>query len=142
MGRKNDQHFQVVVAPHTNPIKGSFTTKLGWYNPKTKEFKVNKEAVLEWINKGAKPSNTVAKLLIAQGIKHKNIVYIPDAPAKPRKKDAGKKESVVKAPKNEESAPEVTDDKISQNVTEKTSSQESEVPPVDKKTPTETLSDS
>lgn len=131
VGRKNEPHYQVVVAPHTNPVKGSFIAKLGWYNPQTKELKVDKEAVLEWVNKGAKPSNTMAKLLIAQGIKHKNIVFVKDAPGKPKVKEADGKAKAPVAPKEEaptpqsktggteprpesvgEKAPEVTDEKV------------------------------
>ena len=111
VGKKNEAHFQLVVAPRENSVKGGFTAKLGWFNPKTKELVVNKESVIEWVNKGAKPSNTAAKLLIAEGIKHKNIVYVPDAPSKPKKKAQEKAKPKEKA-SNEEKAPEVTTEEL------------------------------
>lgn len=111
VGKKNESHFQLVVAPRENSVKGSFTAKLGWYNPKTKELVIDKKAVLDWVEKGAKPSNTAAKLLLSQGIKHKNIVYIPDAPGKPKKKAQEKSKPKEKA-SNSEKAPEVTTEEL------------------------------
>jgi len=112
IGRKNEPHFQVVVAPHTNSVKGNVTQRLGWYNPKTKELKVDKDLVISWVNKGAKPSNTMAKLLISQGIKHKNIVFVKDAPGKPRTKESDTKKKTPAAPAEPEKAPDITDEKV------------------------------
>jgi len=104
VGRKNEPHYQVVVTPHTNPAKGSFTAKLGWYNPTTKELKVNKEATLSWLNSGAQPSNTVAKLLLGASIKHKLIVYKQDTPKKPKKTE--KQEKDKSSATKEDTAPQ------------------------------------
>lgn len=111
VGRKNEPHYQIVVTPHTNPVKSNFHAKLGWFDPKTKQVKVDKEAVLDWLNKGAQPSNRVAKLLVEQKITHKAIKFVPNAPraAKKGKKDADK---APKAPVTEEKAAEVTTSEI------------------------------
>jgi small subunit ribosomal protein S16 len=37
--------------------------ELGYYNPRSKDLKVNKEAVEKWIKTGAQVSDTVASLL-------------------------------------------------------------------------------
>jgi len=117
VGRKNEPHYQVVVIPHTNSAQGHITDNLGWYNPSTKELKVDKEKLLDWVKKGAKPSNTVARLLIKNGIKNPKIVYVPNKPRAAKvDKDAKKK---APAPKTQEQAEEVTTD---------------EVPPADDKT--------
>lgn len=92
VGRKNEPHYQVVVTPHTNSAKGSFTAKLGWYNPTTKELKIDEKAILSWLNSGAQPSNTMAKLLIKAGVKHKLIVYKQDAPKKAKKVEKQEKD--------------------------------------------------
>ncbi len=63
-GKKNFATYRVVVADRGAPIKGKFVADLGPYNPHTDVFKVNKEVVLEWINKGAKPTATVHNLLV------------------------------------------------------------------------------
>ena len=64
---------------------------------------------MEWVNKGAKPSNSVAKFLIANKITHKHIVFIPDAPGKKKSKsgDKGEQKSenkVDESAKKEESS--------------------------------------
>jgi small subunit ribosomal protein S16 len=37
--------------------------ELGYYNPRSKDLKVNKEAVEKWIKTGAQASDTVTSLL-------------------------------------------------------------------------------
>lgn len=76
IGKKNKPTYRVVVAEHTWAAAGKFTVDLGFYNPHTKEIKVDKETVLAWLKKGAKPSNTVAKLLQNLKFKHASIVVV------------------------------------------------------------------
>jgi len=76
IGKKNKPTYRVVVAEHTAAVNGSFVEDLGFYNPYSKELSINQEAALEWFNKGAKPSNTVARLLEKAKLKHKSIVVI------------------------------------------------------------------
>lgn len=112
VGRKNEPHYQVVVTPHTNSVKGNFTEKLGWYNPATKELKIDKEATTNWLNKGAQPSNTMAKLLIKAGVKHKLVVYIEKPPRKPKgeqkEESTPKKETKTQEPQPEAEKAEET----------------------------------
>ena len=111
VGRKNEPHYQIVVTPHTNPVKSNYLVKVGWFNPKTKEVKVDAAQVLEWLNKGAQPSNRVAKLLTEQNIKHPSIKYVPKTPKAPKKgkKDAGAKKP---APVVAEQAAEATTEEV------------------------------
>lgn len=74
VGRKNLPHYRIVVAEHTEPVKGKFIEILGNYSPLTKATVLDKDKALAWMNKGAKPSNMVAKILKRQGLKHKSIV--------------------------------------------------------------------
>ena len=46
------------------PVKGRTIDDVGFYNPHTSEFNVNKESVQEWLAKGTKASPTVHNLLI------------------------------------------------------------------------------
>lgn len=87
-GRRNLPHYRVVLAQHHAPIKGKFIKKLGHFDPKRHIITFDKKAVLSWLDKGAKPSNTLARLFIEQGVKHKNITYIKRKakPAKQNKK--------------------------------------------------------
>jgi len=63
-GRKNSPFYRIVVADIRSPRDGRFIEQLGYYNPlNKKELKIDLEKADEWITKGAKPSNTVAKLM-------------------------------------------------------------------------------
>jgi len=53
-----------VVADQRAPIKGRFVADVGFYDPHTDVFKVDKEKVQEWISNGAKPTATVNNLLV------------------------------------------------------------------------------
>lgn len=55
---------------------GRFLLDLGYYDPHTKKFSVDKEKILEWLNKGAQPSNTLSKLLKNEKVKHSSVVVI------------------------------------------------------------------
>lgn len=73
-GKKNQPFYRIVVANHHDPVKGGYIAKIGHYNPLKKALVLDKEAALDWMNKGAKPSNTVAKLFKKQAIEHQSIV--------------------------------------------------------------------
>lgn len=63
-GAKNVPLYRIVVADSRSPVKGRFIEKLGWYDPRVKKVEVDKNRVLNWVNKGAKVSNSVRKLLL------------------------------------------------------------------------------
>src|SRR3989344_2106189 len=95
IGKKNKPAYRIVVAEHSSAVNGPFVEDLGFYNPHTKTFSIDKEAVTGWMNKGAKPSNTVARLLEKEKIKHKSIVVIKYNKA-PKKKVEEKAAPVAK----------------------------------------------
>jgi len=65
VGSKKQPYYRIVVADSRSPRDGKIIEKLGTYDPKTEPSKVviDREKAAEWIKKGAKPSNTVEKLL-------------------------------------------------------------------------------
>ncbi len=71
-GRKNLATYRVVVAEHARPVKSKFIEILGFYLPQQKntEFKIDAEKVEAWIKKGARPSDTLARLLKRNGMKN------------------------------------------------------------------------
>lgn len=73
-GKKGQPSYRIVVADERASIYGKYIEMLGHYNPQTKMVVLNKDKALEWMNKGAKPSNTVAKILKKQEVKHPSIV--------------------------------------------------------------------
>ena len=69
-GAKKKPYYQVVVADERCPRDGRFIAKLGQYDPKQDPPMINLEEdrTLEWLNKGAQPTDTVRQLLRKQGI--------------------------------------------------------------------------
>ncbi len=68
-GRKKQPFYKIVVTDKNNPPKsGRFKEIVGFYNPLTKEYKIEKDKVLSWIEKGAQPTVVVNNLLIKKGI--------------------------------------------------------------------------
>ena len=65
VGTVSKPRYRVVVADSRFPKEGRFVEILGSYNPfdKEKGFVVKAEKVSAWIKKGARPTNTVMKLL-------------------------------------------------------------------------------
>ena len=100
IGKKNKPTYRVVVAEHSNAVNGPFVVDLGFYNPHSKQFSIDKDAVTDWMNKGAKPSNRVARLLEKEKIKHKSVVVIKYQKASKKKAEGAKK--VVKPEAAEE----------------------------------------
>lgn len=97
IGKKNKPTYRLTVAEHTKPVNGSFVADVGFYNPHTKVAGLQSEEILEWLKKGAQPSNSVAKLLEREKIKHNSIVII--------KKNKKSKKAVEENPKTAPVAP-------------------------------------
>ncbi len=64
-GSKKKPVYRVVVAEKTAPRDGRFLEILGHYNPVSTpaEFQLDLERVNHWLSKGAKPSDTVRRLI-------------------------------------------------------------------------------
>lgn len=70
MGAKKAPFYRIVAADSRAPRDGRFIELLGTYDPNCNPVKVTvkEERVLEWLNNGAQPSDTVKNLLSKQGI--------------------------------------------------------------------------
>ena len=69
LGKKKAPTYRVIVADERAPRDGRFIEELGYYDP-TKDpsvIKIDTERAQEWIKNGAKPTDTVAKLLKIAG---------------------------------------------------------------------------
>lgn len=107
IGRTHEPFYRIVVTDEKSPVQGKFIAQIGHYNPKTKELTIQKDNASDWMNKGAKPSNTVAKLMKKEKMTHKSIVVVQTK--KTVKKEEAKAEEVKAAPKSEEVTEEVTE---------------------------------
>ena len=67
IGAKKTPHYRVVVTDGRNRRDGMPIEELGYYNPRSKELKLDKEAVERWIKNGAQPSETVQSLIRKAG---------------------------------------------------------------------------
>ena len=69
-GAKKQPAYRVVVAESSAPRDGTFLENLGHYNPLTHPttFEVKEERLREWLQKGAQPTERVARLLSSRGI--------------------------------------------------------------------------
>ena len=70
LGKKKQPTYRVIVADERSPRDGRFIDELGFYDP-TQEpsvVKIDTDKAKDWIAKGAKPTDTVAKLLKIAGL--------------------------------------------------------------------------
>jgi len=72
-GGKKKPFYKVVVIDSRKPRDGKFIEQLGYYQPISDPciFKVDKEASLKWIERGAQLSETVKNLFKKEGISKK-----------------------------------------------------------------------
>ena len=70
MGSKKKPFYRINVADSRAPRDGRFIETVGTYNPLLAENSVTlkEERVLEWLAKGAQPSDTVRALLSNAGV--------------------------------------------------------------------------
>jgi small subunit ribosomal protein S16 len=69
-GKKDRAFFHIVVADSRAPRDGAFIEKLGIYNPTTNPatIDINFDSTLEWVLKGAQPSDTCRAILSYKGV--------------------------------------------------------------------------
>lgn len=67
MGAKKNPFYRIVVADSRSPRDGRLIEELGYYNPITKELKVDNDKAADWVKKGAQPTDTVRALLKKNG---------------------------------------------------------------------------
>ena len=65
MGKKKEAIYRIVVADERSPRDGRFIEEVGTYNPNTdpSTFTVDLELVEKWIKNGAKPTDSVERLI-------------------------------------------------------------------------------
>jgi small subunit ribosomal protein S16 len=94
IGKKKQAQYRIVVADSKRFVNSKFISIVGWYNPHTKEVELKKDEIIDWMTKGARPSNSVAKLLKANGVKLPDWVRITEKVSKPKKDPSPKTEKI------------------------------------------------
>jgi len=98
-GKKREASFRLVATNSTSRRDGRPLEELGFYNPRTKETRLDAEAIRVRLGQGAQPTDTVLSLLEKGGLIEKTIrpaetvgkqkqADARDAAAKQAKKDA------------------------------------------------------
>ena len=69
-GRRKNAFYHIVVADTRSPRNGRFIEKLGTYNPNTNPatIDINFDGAVEWLLKGAQPSDTARAILSYKGV--------------------------------------------------------------------------
>ena len=70
MGQKKAPYYRIIVADGRSPRDGRFIEEIGTYDPSTEPstVKVNEELAKKWLNNGAQPTDTVARLFKQAGV--------------------------------------------------------------------------
>ncbi len=70
VGRKKTPIYRIVVADSRSPRDGRVIENIGRYDPREEPslIEIDETKAREWLDKGAQPSETVAKLLAVKGI--------------------------------------------------------------------------
>ncbi len=73
VGKKKQPAYRIVVADSRAPREGAFIKIIGHYNPLTNPatLTVKEDDAVQWLQKGAQPSDTAAKLLTRLGVMEK-----------------------------------------------------------------------
>ena len=69
-GSKKRPFYFIVIADARSPRDGKFIQKLGTYNPLTvpATIQVDRQKALDWLHKGAQPTDTVRRILSFKGV--------------------------------------------------------------------------
>lgn len=74
VGAKKKPSYRLVVADIRAPRDGAFIDIIGHFNPMTdpETIVINEEKARYWLNQGAQPTDTAARLLTKAGIAEKS----------------------------------------------------------------------
>jgi len=70
MGKKKQPTYRVVAADSRSPRNGRFIEIVGTYEPRMDPsvVRIDKERALDWLRKGAQPTDRVQRLLQESGV--------------------------------------------------------------------------
>ena len=97
-GKKREASFRLVATNSTSRRDGRPLEELGYYNPRTKETRLDTEAIRERLSQGAQPTDTVLSLLEKGGLVEKTV---RPAEIVGKKKQAEAREAAEKQAKKE-----------------------------------------
>ncbi|WP_375229070.1 30S ribosomal protein S16 [Roseobacter sp. S98] len=101
-GSKKRPFYRIVAADSRMPRDGRFIEKLGTYNPllpkdSEERVKMDVERVQHWLSQGAQPTDRVARMLEAAGLKEKSERNNPQKGTPGKKAQERAEEKAAKA---------------------------------------------
>ena len=63
IGRKRQPSYRLVIMDNKARRYGRAIEEVGYYNPITKQINLQEAKIVNWLNNGVKPTNTVLYLL-------------------------------------------------------------------------------
>lgn len=102
-GRENLPTYRIVLAEKARPVKGKFLEILGHFLPAQNPpvLKFDQERIAHWVKLGARPSDTLARILRNAGVKGMD----PFIERYAKRKSKSAEEAVPEAAKAAETAP-------------------------------------
>jgi len=68
IGAKKNPFYRIVVADSRSARNGRLIEEIGYYNPITKDIKIDGEKAQDWMGEGAQPTETVRALFKKNGV--------------------------------------------------------------------------
>lgn len=62
-GKKREASYRIVAAQSTTRRDGRPLAEVGFYNPRSDEVRLDVPAIVDWLRKGAQPTDTVRDIL-------------------------------------------------------------------------------
>ena len=111
MGKKKQPTYRVVAADSRSPRDGRFIEIVGVYDPRPdpSAIRIDNDKAVDWLRKGAQPTESVRKLLVISGAWETFSGEAPSRPAPepaaaPANKATAAKATAAKAPATKASA--------------------------------------
>ena len=106
-GRENLASYRIVVADKARAVKGKFLEIVGHYLPQQKPpvLKFDEARISEWIQKGAQPSDTLARLLKREGVQGMERFILRYAKQKPKGEEEAQPAASAAPPAAKDAAP-------------------------------------
>ena len=81
-GKKREPHYRIVVTEARSKRQGMYVDQVGYYNPITKDLKIDEPKVKDWFAKGAQPTDTVNDLFAKQSLTKPTVRIEKKSPKK------------------------------------------------------------
>ena len=114
IGKRKQPYYRIVAAHGSVARNGRALAEVGLYDPLHASVKIDEERAIEWLNKGAQMTETVADLFHSQGVlarwkggegRVRDDALTHDKPKRRRKKAAAAPVQPAESVEQEEAAP-------------------------------------